>query len=380
MFAWILEYFIPFIILISVIVFVHEWGHFWVARRNKVKVEHFAIGFGPELFGFSDRQGTRWAFHLVPLGGYVKMLGDADASSATADDAIITKLTKEERQQTLHAKTPWQRIQVAAGGPLANFVFAIVAMIALFAVFGKPITPPVIGFVDPDGVGAKHGLQKNDRIIEINSEQIRCFEDLLPFIRSGKHDELSMILERNNKQVHLNIPLTIKGETQKVKVLGIKPHASQEYEKLPISTAVQTAFSTFWKMCKTIVVGLAELVTGQRKGDELGGILSIGDMAKQSAEAGVAGMLWFMIIMSINLGLINLFPIPVLDGGQILMSAVEWVIGKPISEKVQKYVFGSGFVIVISLMLYSTWNDIIRFNVIQKICSIFQIIRGWLPL
>lgn len=377
MFIWVLEHFLPFIILISVIVFVHEWGHFWIARRNKVKVEHFAIGFGPELFGFLDRQGTRWAFHLVPLGGYVKMLGDADATSATVDTETIKKLTKEEKQQTLHAKTPWQRIQVASGGPLANFVFAIVAMIGLFAVLGKPITPPVIGFIDPSGVGAKHGLLENDRIIEINNEPIRYFEDVLPFIRSGKYDLLNIKVERGKKHADLHIPLTIKdentGQVQKIKVLGIKPHAVQEYEKMPIGTAVQTAFSTFWKMCKTIVAGLAELLTGQRKGDELGGILAIGDMASQSAKMGFASMLWFMIVMSINLGLINLFPIPVLDGGQMLMNTIEWIIGRPIPEKIQKYIFGSGFVIVIFLMLYSTWNDLMRYKV-------FQIIRGWLPL
>ncbi len=377
MFTWILEHLLPFIILISVIVFVHEWGHFWFARRNNVKVEDFAIGFGPELFGFSDRQGTRWAFRLVPLGGYVKMLGDADATSATADDKVLKKLSEEERKQTLHAKTPWQRIQVAAGGPLANFIFAIVAMIGLFAVFGEPTTPPVIGFVDPAGIGAKHGLCENDRIVEINNEKIKTFEELLPFIRSGTHETLSIKLERAKKQVNVNIPLTVKnkdtGEIQKIKILGIKPSSSKEYKKMSLGAAVQTAFSTFWQMCKTIVVGLGELLTGQRKGDELGGILAIGDMASQSAKLGVAGMLWFMIIMSINLGLINLFPIPVLDGGQMLMTSIEWIVGKPLPEKVQKYIFGSGFAIVIFLMLYSTWNDLMRYKV-------FQIIRGWLPL
>lgn len=356
---------------------MHELGHFWIARRNKVKVEHFAIGFGPELFGFSDRQGTRWAFHLVPLGGYVKMLGDADATSATADDKVLKTLSEEERKQTLHAKTPWQRIQVAAGGPLANFIFAIVAMIGLFAVFGEPTTPPVIGFVDAAGVGAKHGLRENDRIVEINHAKIHTFEEMLPFIRSGTHETLSIKVERDKKQVQLNIPLTAKnketGEIQKVKILGIKPSSSKEYKKMSFGAAVQTAFSTFWQMCKTIVVGLGELLTGHRKGDELGGILAIGDMASQSAKLGVAGMLWFMIIMSINLGLINLFPIPVLDGGQILMTSIEWIIGKPLPEKVQKYIFGSGFAIVIFLMLYSTWNDLMRYKV-------FQIIRGWLPL
>ncbi len=377
MFTWLLEYFVPFIILISVIVFVHEWGHFWVARRNKVKVEHFAIGFGPELLGFSDRHGTRWAFHLVPLGGYVKMLGDADATSATADDQIIEKLSKEERQQTLHSKTPWQRIQVAAGGPLANFIFAIVAMIGLFAILGQPILPPVVGTIDSSGIAAKHGLKINDRISKINNEQIRCFEDILPFIRNGKHDVLTIKVLRDDKHVDLQIPLTIKdektGEIQRVKILGIKPNPSQEYEKLPLGEAIQTAFSTFWKMCKTIAVGLTELMTGQRKSDELGGIFAIGDMASQSAKLGFAGMLWFIIVMSINLGLINLFPIPVLDGGQILINAIEWIIGKPIPEKIQKYIFGSGFAIVICLMLYSTWNDLMRYK-------IFQMIRGFLPI
>lgn len=377
MFTWLLEYFVPFIILISIIVFVHEWGHFWVARRNKVKVEHFAIGFGPELLGFSDRHGTRWAFHLVPLGGYVKMLGDADATSATADNKTISKLSKEEAQQTLHSKTPWQRIQVAAGGPLANFIFAIVAMIGLFAVLGRPTLPPVIGAIDPTGHAAQHGLEVNDRISKINNEQIRCFEDILPFIRSGTHDVLSIEVLRHDKYIDLRIPLTIKekktGKTQRVKILGIKPNSSHEYEKLPLGEAMQTAFSTFWKMCKTIIVGLSELLTGQRKGDELGGIFAIGDMASQSAKLGFASMLWFIIVMSINLGLINLFPIPVLDGGQMLINAIEWIIGKPIPEKIQKYVFGSGFAIVICLMLYSTWNDLMRYK-------IFQMIRGLLPV
>ena len=366
MFTWVIENLLPFIVLLSVIVFVHEWGHFWFARRNNVKVEDFAIGFGPELFGFTDKQGTRWAFRLIPLGGYVKMLGDADATSATADASIINKLSAAEKNQTLHAKTPWQRIQIAAGGPLANFVFAIVAMFALFAIYGKPLIPPVIGFVDPLGIGAKHGLKENDRIISINNESIHGFEEILPFIRSGKYSELILKVERNKQEIDLKIPLTAN-------VLGIKPTPAKEYEKMPILKAAQESFSTFWSMSKSIVVGISELIAGKRKSNELGGILAIGDMASQSAKIGLAGMIWFMILMSINLGVLNLFPIPVLDGGQILMTAIEWVIRRPIPEKVQKVIFGSGFAMVACLMLYSTWNDLMRYQV-------FQTIRGWLPL
>lgn len=356
---------------------MHEWGHFWVARRNKVKVEHFAIGFGPELIGFSDKHGTRWAFHMFPLGGYVKMLGDADATSATADNEIIEKLNEQEKKQTLHSKTPWQRIQVAAGGPLANFIFAIIAMIGFFAFLGKPIMPPVIGIVDPEGIASKHGMKENDRIISINGEKIKCFENIIPFIRSEEHDSLSIKILRDGKDINFHVPLIqIDPKTQekkRIRILGIKPTSKQEYEKTDFSQAVQTSFSTFWKMCKTITIGLLELLTGQRKGDELGGIFAIGDMASQSAKLGFAGMLWFIIIMSINLGLLNLFPIPVLDGGQILLNAIEWLIGKPIPEKVQKYIFGSGFAIVMCLMLYSTWNDLMRYK-------IFQMIRSLLPL
>ena len=366
MFTWVLEYGLPFIVLLSIIVFAHEWGHFWFARRNNVKVENFAIGFGPELFGFTDKQGTRWSFNIVPLGGYVKMLGDADATSATADAGIINQLTDEERNQTLHSKTPWQRIQVAFGGPLANFVFAIFAMIILFAVYGKPITPPVIGFVDPAGIAAKHGVMEKDRIVSINEESIQQFQEILPFIRSGKFTELNIKVERDGKQIELKIPLTDK-------VLGIKPSLAMEFKKSSLSNVVPDSLATFWFMSKSIVVGLGELVTGKRKGDELGGIGSIADMAGKSAKIGIAGMLWFMILMSINLGVLNLFPIPVLDGGQILMTSIEWAIRRPIPESVQKVIFGTGFAMVIGLMLYSTWNDLMRYKV-------FQTIRGWLPL
>lgn len=366
MFTWVLEYFLPFIILLSIIVFAHEWGHFWFARRNKVKVENFAIGFGPELFGITDKHGTRWSFNIIPLGGYVKMLGDADATSATADTGVMNKLNEEERKQTLHSKTPWQRIQVAFGGPLANFVFAIVAMIILFAVYGKPVTPPIVGFVDQNGIAAKHGLKENDKIISINNETIQQFEEILPFVRSGKYSEIIIKVERDHKQIDLKIPLTAK-------ILGIKPVQSKNYEKMSIIEATKASFLTFWFMSKAIVTGLGELITGQRKGDELGGILAIGDMASKSAKIGIAGMLWFMILMSINLGVLNLFPIPVLDGGQILMTTIEWIIRRPIPENIQKIIFGTGFAMVIGLMIYSTWNDLMRYKV-------FQIIRGWLPL
>lgn len=366
MFTWVLEYGLPFIVLLSIIVFAHEWGHFWFARRNGVKVENFAIGFGPELFGITDKQGTRWSFNIVPLGGYVKMLGDADATSATADASIVGQLSESEKKQTLHSKTPWQRIQVAFGGPLANFVFAIIVLIILFAAYGKPITPPVIGDVDPSGIGAKHGLMANDRIVSINEEPIQQFEEVLPFIRSGKFTELNITVERQGKQVDLKIPLTEK-------ILGIRQSPTMEFKKIELSSVVSESFSTFWLMSKAIVVGLGELITGKRQGKELGGIGSIASMAGESAKIGMGAVLWFMILMSINLGVLNLFPIPVLDGGQILMTSIEWVIRRPIPEVVQKVIFGTGFAMVIGLMIYSTWNDLLRFKV-------FQIIRGWLPL
>lgn len=375
MLGWVIEHFVPFILLISTIVFVHEWGHFWIARRNGVKVVHFAIGFGKELFGFSDSKGTRWGFHLVPLGGYVQMLGDADATSATADKSVIGKLPEAEQNQTLHSKKPWQRILVAAGGPAANFVFAILAMIFLFYFYGQPVTPAIVGAVDPKGLAAKSGILANDEIVSINGNPVHKFEEMVPFIRSEKYDSLNFEIKRADQTVNIEVPLNVQdeitGNKKRVKVIGVKPGA-QTFEQMSFPSAFKEAFVSFYALSKMIVVSLSEMLSGQRKGDEIGGILAIGDMASQSAKLGLAGMLWFMIIMSVNLGLINLFPIPVLDGGQILMNSVEWVIGRPISEFVQKIIYGAGFALVIALMLYSTWNDLMRYQV-------FQMIKGWLP-
>lgn len=373
---WVLEKFIPFIILISVIVFVHEWGHFWVARRNGVKVVHFAIGFGKELFGWTDSKGTRWAFHLVPLGGYVQMLGDADATSATADKDVLETLSDSDKNQTLHSKKPWQRILVAAGGPAANFIFAILAMIFLFNFYGQPITAPIISQLDPKGLAAKSGLLANDEIVSINGNAINKFEEIIPYIRSEQYDSLDFEIKRSGNILKIEIPLFVTDEIsmqkKRTKVIGIKPGV-QTFEKMGLFLSCKEAFVSFYQMSKMIVVSLSEMLTGQRKGDEIGGILAIGDMASQSAKLGFAGMLWFMILMSVNLGLINLFPIPVLDGGQMLMNGVEWAIGRPISEFVQKVIYGAGFALVIMLMLYSTWNDLMRYQV-------FQMIKGWLPL
>lgn len=375
MLDWVVEHFVPFIVLISVIVFVHEWGHFWIARRNGVKVVHFAIGFGKELFGFSDSKGTRWGFHLIPLGGYVQMLGDADATSATADKNVLENLSDADKSQTLHAKKPWQRILVAAGGPAANFVFAIFAMIFLFYFYGQPVTPAIVGGVDPKGLAAKSGILVNDEILSVNGNVVHKFEEMVPLIRSEKFDSLKFEIKRSGEIVNFDVPLYVQdeitSERKRVKVIGIKP-GSQTFEKMSFPKAFKEAFVSFYALSKMIVVSLSEMLTGQRKGDEIGGILAIGDMASQSAKMGLAGMLWFMIVMSVNLGLINLFPIPVLDGGQILMNGAEWAIGKPISEFVQKIIYGAGFALVIALMLYSTWNDLMRYQV-------FQMIKGWLP-
>lgn len=357
---------------------MHEWGHFWVARRNGVKVIHFAIGFGRELFGWTDKKGTRWAFHLIPLGGYVQMLGDADATSAVADKELINNLSEFDKNQTLQSKKPWQRILVAAGGPGANFIFAIISMIFLFAFYGQPIVKPIISGLDPNGIAAKHGILENDEIVSINGNPINLFEEIIPFIRSEENDALQFSIKRSDsdKVVDLTIPLLVEDEVTKemkrVKVIGIRPGA-QIFEKISLGNAIKESLACFYGLSKMIVFSLKEMLSGQRKGDEIGGILAIGDMASQSFKLGVAGMLWFMILMSVNLGIINLFPIPVLDGGQMLMNTIEWIVGKPIAESAQKIIYGTGFAIVALLMIYSTWNDLMRYKV-------FQMIKGLLPL
>ncbi len=374
--AWISEYFLPFIIILTILVFVHEWGHFWVARRNGVKVTVFSIGFGPELFGITDQHGTRWRFSLIPLGGYVKMLGDADASSARSDTSA---LAEDEKKFTLASKTPYQRMAVASAGPAANFIFAIVALTGLITFKGMPVVPSIIGTLQPGQPAERAELQSGDHILKIENDPTKNFNDLRAAVAKavGK-DKINITISRNGetleKSVDMNETDTATGEKKIAKRLGIVP-AEPIWESQPVHKALAESVKVTWDLCVMTLHGLGEMITGKRDGGEIGGILAIGDMASQSTKNGISSAIWFMVLLSINLGLLNLLPVPVLDGGHIFMCGIEAIRGKAISEKLQERVFLVGFILLMMLMLYATWNDLVRYGVFNHAATLVEKIK-----
>lgn len=355
------EYAIPFLVVLTILVFVHELGHYLVARYNKVKIEVFSIGFGPELFGWYDGAGTRWKFSMIPLGGYVRMYGDADASSRP-DTESLKEMSAEDKSQTLHSKRVGQRMAVSVAGPFANFLFAIVVLTGLFVIKGEPVIPATVGAVVPGKIAEKAGLKEGDKIISLNGVPVKDFHELRTAIVNHKGQDVDIRFLRDNAEeiVHVKmVEMDTTGQEKPVGVLGIVPHFP-EYIKVNPLQAVVHAVEKTWITCVDALTGIGQMIIGKRSSEELGGILSIGDMAGKSAKGGVAALFFFMAFLSINLGLINLLPIPVLDGGHLLFYGIEAIWGKPVPEKVQEYAFIVGLVIVLGVMLISTWNDVVR--------------------
>ncbi len=365
-FGGIADYLIPFLIVLTVLVFVHELGHYLVARRNGVRVEVFSIGFGPEIFGRTDRAGTRWKFSLIPLGGYVKMFGDANAASQPGDDAAVPP---EQRQYAFQYKGLRQRAWIVAAGPLANFIFAVVALAGLFVFYGQPFTPPVVGQVQPESAAAEAGMQPGDRIVAIEGDSIARFEEVQRVIRMSPGETLSITVARDGERVTLTATphrTEVKddfGNTHEIGLLGVT-RSGVEYRRHDPLSAVWHAGRETATLTAATLQAVGQIVSGSRSTDELGGPIRIAQMSGQVADAGATNLIWFMAVLSINLGLINLFPIPMLDGGHLLFYAIEAARGRPLGERAQEYGFRIGLALVLTLMLFVTWNDLVQLRVV----------------
>jgi regulator of sigma E protease len=368
---WLLHNVLPFLIILSVLVFVHELGHFWVARKNGVRVDVFSIGFGPELFGFTDKQNTRWRFSIIPLGGYVKFFGDQDVSSTTSN---TQHLTDQEKSQTLSSKSPMQRMAVAFAGPAANYIFAWAILVVLISFKGIPVYTPSVGIVHKETLAEKIGLRPDDIFERIGDELITTFEDIKSALVKNAGKDVVMTIKRQGQQIQLPVSLIetdIQGKKKSVSRLGITPGEPQ-YEQKNVFAAAFHALTVCANLTQKMITDLVTLLTKGKEAGELGGIIAIGDMAAKSVQQGLSTVLWLMALLSINLGLINLFPLPVLDGGHILLCAIEKVRGKALTDKVQEAIFTIGLVLVGGLMLYATWSDLMRYKVFQMIGSFFK--------
>ena len=371
----IIQYVIPFLAVLTVLVFVHELGHFLIARWNGVKVEVFSVGFGNELWGFDDKHGTRWRLSSVPLGGYVKMFGEGDVVTGV-DDTEDRPMTDEEKKVSFHHKKLWQRTAVVAAGPVANFLFAVLVFWLINSAFGIQNLQSVVGEVIEDTAAEEAGFEAGDAILSINGEQITLFQELSEIVTVNAHVPLDFEVLRGDTIIHLTAtPRTWEdmddddegdddereledSDAGKRGLLGVRPSVEHMHtERTGVLTGLGMAFEQTYFFTVNILSGVGQMFAGERSAKELGGVLSIAQFSGEAAQAGISTTLRFLAILSINLGLINLFPVPVLDGGHLVFYAAEAVRGKPLSQKLQEYAFRFGLALVLVLMVFATWND-----------------------
>lgn len=360
-------YVVPFVVVLGILVFVHELGHFAVARMCGVKVDVFSIGFGKELWGRRDRQGTYWKIAAVPLGGYCQFLGDDDASSA--GDGKASELSEEEKKFTFQYQSPAKKLVIALAGPVSNYLFAILIFAGIFFFLGKINFPPVVGEVFENSAAAKAGIVANDRILTINGNKIDSFDDIRKEVDLTVGNEVVVELLRDGREIRLQFPLTemevpeANGEMTKRPMLGVKSVnvIELDHEKLSLPQSLKEAFLEAWNVTEATLRGVGQMVTGERSGEEIGGIIRIAEMSGDiSKQNGILDLVVFMALLSINLGLINLFPIPVLDGGHIVIYLAEIAVGKEINTQIKDALFKVGFSLIIALMIFATWNDFVR--------------------
>lgn len=352
---------IAFLALLTPLVFVHEMGHYLVARWNGVRVETFSIGFGPEIFGWTDSKGTRWKISWVPLGGYVKFFGDAGAASTPGEG--LDEMTPEERAVAFHHKSLGQRAAIVAAGPIVNFLFAIVIFAGFYVSYGQPLTQPVISGLVEDGPAQAAGLEVGDRIIEIDGDRIEYFSDIIGHVVMYPEQRLVVTVERGGQV--LDIPVVPKrhvdvdrfGNRYEKGLLGIQGSETEVISHGLISALWASTVRTV-EMTETMLVGLGQVIMGVRSVDELGGPLKIAKFAGQQASLGFERFISFVALVSINLGLVNLLPIPMLDGGHLLYYGAEAVRGKPLSARIQEFGYMVGLAVVLSLLIFLTWNDL----------------------
>lgn len=436
-----------FIIVLSILVFVHEWGHYIVARMCGVRVETFSIGFGKEIFGHTDTHGTRWKLSLIPLGGYVKMFGDTDPASAGHSDGVkdgekVRPFTKAEKDVAFFAKPVLQRAAIVFAGPAINFIFAIMLLFGLYSFYGQPVTPSIASAIMVDSAADKAGFKPHDRVISIDGKAVSRFEDIRLTVTVALDTPLEFVVQRGDKQVTLtatpdkqelkdhfgfmhsrgmlgiigpNNGLAIKniisvagrkvkgenqvrrallanmGKTMKVELdqgeeinslivkldaeqnAGLRDKESKNYNALIVSNqtgeeiiqhgmvnGITSAVNETWTITAKTLQALGQIFTGTRSVKELGGIIRISAIAGDMAQAGFVAIVMFTALLSINLGLINLFPIPMLDGGHLVFYALEAIRRKPVSERIQEYAFRVGFVILVGFMLFANLNDVFQ--------------------
>ena len=362
-----LSYIVPFLILILVVVFIHEYGHYYFARKFGVGVTDFSIGFGKELFGWNDKHGTRWKVCAIPLGGYVKFFGDRNVYSQADHEEILEKYNEEERDKLFILKPLYQRVLIVFGGPLANFLLALAIFFCIYTFVGKDFTPAVISEVQKDSPAMVGGLKNEDIILEIDGNEVKSIMEVSKYITMSTSDFIDFKVKRSYEELILKVkPNIVEGEDglgNKInkRMVGIKLSAYNDkinHVKLGPAQALYHAANEVYFVSVSSLKYIGGMIMGKADTSQLGGPIRIAKISGQVATFGVLAFISMMAYISISLGLINLFPIPMLDGGHLMFYAFEKVLGRPLSQKTQEGFFRIGLVLLLSLMFFTTFNDL----------------------
>ena len=362
-----LSYIIPFIILILIVVFIHEYGHYYFAKKYGVGVTDFSIGFGQEIFGWNDKSGTRWKICWIPLGGYVKFFGDRNVFSQADQEKILQKYNKEDRNKLFVLKPLYQRVLIVFGGPLANFLLALVIFFSIYTFVGKDFTPAVINEVQKNSPAMVGGLKQNDIILEIDGNEVKSIMDVSKYITMSIDEIIDFKVKRSYEELIFKIkPDLVPSEDNlgnkiNKRMVGIKLGAYNNeinHVKLGPAQAIFYATNEVYYVTISSLKYIGRMIVGKADTSQLGGPIRIAKISGQVAEFGLLAFISMMAYISISLGLINLFPIPMLDGGHLMFYAFEKILGRPLSEKTQEGFFRIGLFLLLSLMFFTTFNDL----------------------
>jgi len=362
-----LTYILPFIVLILVVVFIHEYGHYYFAKKYGVGITDFSIGFGKEIFGWNDKSGTRWKICWIPLGGYVKFFGDRNVFSQADQEKIIKKYNKEDRDKLFVLKPLYQRVLIVFGGPLANFLLALVIFFSIYTFIGKDFTPAVINEVQKDSPAMEGGLKENDIILEIDGNTVKSIMDVSKYITMSTADIIDFKVKRSYDEIFFKIkPDMVLSEDNlgnkiNKRMVGIKLGAYNNeinHVKLGPAQAIYHAADEVYYVSISSLKYIGGMIAGKADTSQLGGPIRIAKISGQVAEFGMLAFISMMAYISISLGLVNLFPIPLLDGGHLMFYAFEKILGRPLSQKTQEGFFRIGMFLLISLMFFTTFNDL----------------------
>jgi len=358
---------LPFIALILVVVFIHEYGHYYFAKRYGVGITDFSIGFGKEIFGWNDKSGTRWKICWIPLGGYVKFFGDRNVFSQADQEKIINKYSKDDQEKLFVLKPLYQRALIVVAGPLANYLLAIIIFFSVYTFVGKDFTPAVINEVQKDSPAMMAGLENNDIIVSIDGNKVKSIMEVSKFIMMSTDELIDFTITRSNQNLNFKVKPNIVADEDSLgnkinkRMVGIKLGAYNNkinHVRLGPAKAIFYAISEVYYVSSSSLKYLGSMIAGSGDSSQLGGPIRIAKITGQVAEFGFLPFFSLMAYISISLGLINLFPIPMLDGGHLMFYGFEKILGHPLSQKVQEGFFRIGMVLLLSLMFFTTFNDL----------------------